>query len=211
MPKKRRRSSRKKKSIFSWAFFWKISFIFTVIIAIWVVYLDFAVRAKFDGKKWAIPARVYAQPLELYEGLKIAPSVLERELKALGYRPISGQPQRSGLFAKQGLTYQIYTKGFTFWDKAETASYYEVQLDGTQVIRLTGADDDFVLRLEPQEIGSIYPNHGEDRILARLSNIPPLLGETLIAVEDKNFIHHHGISFKGIARAMLANVKAGGF
>ena len=182
-----------------------------VMIVIWVVYLDFTVREKFDGKKWSIPARVYAQPLELYEGLKITPRALEGELKALGYRPISIQPQGPGLFAKQGLTYQIYTKGFAFWDKVETAAYYTIQLDGQQVVGLTGADDDFVLRLEPQEIGSIYPHHGEDRILTRLTNIPPLLGEALIAVEDKNFIHHPGISFKGIARAMLANLKAGGF
>jgi penicillin-binding protein 1B len=210
MAKKRRRSTKKKKPLLSWSLFWKLSLVFVIGIAVWVVYLDIAVRQKFDGKKWAIPARVYAQPLELYEGLQIKPAVLESQLKALGYTPISSKPQRPGRFERQGLNYRIYTKGFTFWDKAEKASFYTVQLDGQQVTQLTGAEDDFVLRLEPQEIGSIYPNHGEDRILARLADIPPLLGETLIAVEDKNFAYHHGISFKGIARAFVANIKAGG-
>jgi penicillin-binding protein 1B len=28
-------------------------------------YLDFNLREKFEGKRWAIPARVYASPVEL--------------------------------------------------------------------------------------------------------------------------------------------------
>jgi penicillin-binding protein 1B len=32
------------------------------------VHLDKVVRAKFEGKRWALPARVYARPLELYVG-----------------------------------------------------------------------------------------------------------------------------------------------
>ncbi|MGH1438768.1 MAG: penicillin-binding protein 1B [Cellvibrionaceae bacterium] len=208
MAKKARRSSKKKSSFFSRSLFIKLFLIFTALVAVWVVYLDFTVRAKFDGKKWAIPARVYAQPLELYEGLSLAPRAFESELRSLGYQFVR-QARLPGQVAKVGATYSLKTKGFVFWDKEELSGEYKVQFDGAQVNSLVGADD-LVLRLEPQEIGSIYPNHGEDRILTRLMDVPPLLGETLIAVEDKDFARHFGISFKGIARAMLANVKAGG-
>lgn len=208
--KKKRRASKPKKFQFLRFLFWRILAACVAVVAIWVVYLDYTVRDKFDGKKWAIPARVYAQPLELYEGLQMTSTILDQELKSLGYRPVS-KLQRPGQFVKQGGRYQIYTKGFAFWDKHEPAARYQLELSGQQVIRLKGADDDFILRLEPQEIGSIYPNHGKDRIFARLGDIPPLLGETLIAVEDNGFIHHHGVSVKGIIRAMWANIKAGGF
>lgn len=208
MAKKARRPSKKQSSFFSLSLFFKLFLLFFVVVVVWVVYLDVAVRAKFDGKKWAIPARVYAQPLELYEGLALTPKAFEAELRALGYQFVR-QANLPGQVHKQGLTYTLKTKGFVFWDKAETSGIYRVQLDGQQVQGLSGAED-LVLRLEPQEIGSIYPNHGEDRILTRLGDVPPLLGESLIAVEDKEFARHFGISIKGIARAMLANIKAGG-
>ncbi len=205
---RRTRKTRKKSSFFTRSLFWKLILLGVLATSVWVVYLDFTVRAKFDGKKWAIPARVYAQPLELYEGLLITPKSFEQELKSLGYQFVS-RLQRPGQVVKKNTRYEIQTKGFVYWDKAEPAARYQLELDGQQVVRLTGADD-LVLRLEPQEIGSIYPNHGEDRVLTRLNDVPPLLGETLIAVEDKDFARHFGISFKGIARAMLANLKAGG-
>lgn len=181
--------------------------VFSLVFIAWVVYLDFTVRAKFDGKKWAIPARVYAQPMEVYEGLSLSAQEFERELKALGYRFVS-RLSGPGQALKQGSEYRVQTRGFHFWDGEEQSATYNVSFAPNQVSALSG--NELVLRLEPQEIGSIYPNHGEDRILVKLEDLPPLLGETLIAVEDKDFARHFGISFKGIARAMVANVKAGG-
>jgi penicillin-binding protein 1B len=202
------RTSKGKKSLFGFSLLWKLFLFFILVFAAWLIYLDFEVRAKFDGKKWAIPARVYAQPLEVYEGLALSPKQLQSTLKALGYSVVS-RLHGPGQFVKSGSVYQIRTKGFVFWDKEEISTTYQLTIDNNIVTSLVGADD-LVLRLEPQEIGSIYPNHGEDRIFTDLNSVPPLLGETLIAVEDKNFAHHHGISLRGIARAFFANIKAGG-
>jgi penicillin-binding protein 1B len=33
---------------------------------IWIVYLDRVVVSQFEGRRWTLPAQVYAQPLELY-------------------------------------------------------------------------------------------------------------------------------------------------
>jgi penicillin-binding protein 1B len=214
MAKKARRSpsrgrNTKKQSSLMRYVFWRMLLISIVASLLWLVYLDFAVREKFDGKKWAIPARVYAQPIELYEGLALSAPEFERELRALGYDFVS-KLARPGQVVKQGGQYVFYSKGFVFWDQIDAPARYQISFKGNTVASLRGAED-LILRLEPQEIGSIYPSHGEDRVLVSLEQIPPLLGEGLIAVEDKNFAHHHGLSIKGISRAMLANVKAGGF
>ena len=216
-PKKHRRAPRKTQSK-SWRrfmpsrFFWlKLLAFSMVIVTLWLVFLDFQVRTKFDGKKWAIPARVYARPLEIYEGLLLKPEELKRELHSVGYRHIK-DVYEAGQFSVQGNAYNIITRAFVFPDKAEVSARYQVYFTRengvTRVSRVVGADDDFIARIEPQEIGSIYPRHGEDRVLVQLENTPPLLGQALIAVEDKDFANHYGISFRGIARAMLANIKA---
>jgi penicillin-binding protein 1A len=43
-----------------------------------------------------------------------------------------------------------------------------------------------------------------------LSGVPKRVRATFVAVEDRRFYEHHGIDWYGMARAMVANVKAGG-
>ncbi|MGH8353902.1 MAG: penicillin-binding protein 1B, partial [Pseudomonas sp.] len=66
-----------------------------------------------------------------------------------------------------------------------------------------------VARLEPMLVGGLYPAHHEDRILIKLDQVPPYLLETLVAVEDREFFHHFGVSPKSIARAVWVNASAG--
>ncbi len=182
---------------------------------LWVVYLDFQVREKFDGKKWSLPARVYARPLELYEGLSLTPALFESELEALGYRFVSqiGAPgQVVRLSGGEQARYRVHSRGFDFWDRREGARAFEVAFEGRRVSSLSGANGTSLtlMRLEPQEIGGIFPAHMEDRLLVRLADLPPLLGETLLAVEDRHFLDHHGVSLRAIARAARANFSSGG-
>ena len=94
------------------------------LLGIWTFYLDSVVRAKFEGKKWSLPARVYARPLELYVGQSLLPPLFEQELRALGYR-FEGNLQAPGQVVKKvsatssEVTYHIHSRGFDFWDKKE--------------------------------------------------------------------------------------------
>ncbi len=190
-----------------------------LILGVWAIYLDKVVREKFDGKKWALPARVYSRPLELYEGLPITPSLYEQEMEALGYRTpaaassgltASGQMMRHAASATE-VSYTVFTRGFEFWDKHEEAQKYTLRIDAGKVASLVDAKGVALplVRMEPEEIGGIYPNTVEDRLLVKLNGLPPLLGETLLAVEDKHFLEHHGVSPEAILRAMWVNLREG--
>lgn len=65
--------------------------------------LDHTVRSQFEGKRWALPARVYARPLELFVDLPLTPDDLTSELTSLGYRRPE-QPDGPGSFTRQGDT-----------------------------------------------------------------------------------------------------------
>ncbi|TNC73491.1 PBP1A family penicillin-binding protein [Rubellimicrobium roseum] len=43
-----------------------------------------------------------------------------------------------------------------------------------------------------------------------LTSMPPFLSEAVIAVEDQRFLDHRGVDWRGIARAGLRNLRAGG-
>ena len=49
----------------------------------------------------------------------------------------------------------------------------------------------------------------ENRTPVVLSDVPPQLIDALIATEDTRFYTHHGMDFRGIARAMYRNIRAG--
>ena len=183
---------------------------------IWSFYLDVVVRDKFEGKKWSLPARVYARPLELYEGLSLTPQLLEQELKSLGYRfeaqlKAPGQVVKKVSASSVDASYWVHSRGFEFWDKREPARSFVVAVNNSGVASLrdmAGADLPLV-RLEPEEIGGFYPADREDRLLVQLGDLPPLLGETLLAVEDKHFLEHHGVSPTAILRAAWVNARSG--
>ncbi len=181
-----------------------------VPLAILLLYVDAFIQREFSGKKWAVPAVVYGRPMELYAGAAITQRDLIGELDALGYRPGGAEP-RTGAYSNGEGWVRVGSRGFRFWDGVEPERRLTVRFEGASIAGLTddaGAEVP-IARLDPVHIGGIYPAHNEDRILVRAREVPPLLITALMAVEDKDFATHHGISFRGILRAMWVNVKSG--
>ncbi|MDX1657053.1 MAG: transglycosylase domain-containing protein, partial [Candidatus Competibacteraceae bacterium] len=176
----------------------------------YVLHLNDQITSQFEGKRWALPARVYARPLELYAGLGLSPAQFERELAMLHYRAVNAL-EGPGTYVRGEGEVRLHTRGFTFWDGAERSRPVQVEFQGGRVSALEAPGEGGLglLRLEAAEIAGIYPSHHEDRILVRYEEIPPVLVDALIAVEDRKFHEHFGIDPKGIFRAFMANLQAG--
>lgn len=203
----RRQHNKKKQSLPILRIFLSLLFIFIL----YVIYLDFDVRSQFDGKKWSIPARVYARPLELYIGKPLTHEQINFELKNSGYH-LTDDEIKAGTYQKKGNSYRIVIRGFDFWDGHQPPRYIEIKIEEgfiTNVIDFRDANDIAVVRLEPAVMGRIYPSHREDRLLVKLDDVPKHLTDALLAVEDRDFYSHYGVNPKAILRAMLANIKAG--
>ncbi len=177
----------------------------------WVVWLDMQVRGEFEGRVWDVPSRVYARPLSLYSGKPISKNALLLELKASGYRETK-QASGPGTYTVNGNSFDINRRAFIFEDGSESAKRFRLQLGFDSINTMSavsGSEDPGLVRLDPAEIASIYPLHEEDRTLVALKDVPELLITGLQAVEDRQFKHHHGVAFRSIARAFVANIKAG--
>lgn len=191
--------------------FWlKILFVLAILVAGLLLMVDAWVVSQFSGKKWSIPASVYARPLELYEGKEITVPTLIKELNALGYQAGFGA-KKAGTYVVSGRKVTVHTKGFQFMDGVEPAKRFSLQIEQGMIESMVQpkADELPIVRLEPLKMGGIYPKHHEDRELIRLSEVPQTLIDGLVAVEDKQFYSHWGVSAKGIARAIFANIQAG--
>ncbi len=190
----------------------RLLFLVTVLILLaWFIYLDVIIRSQFEGKRWALPATVYARPLELYAGKKLSVEQLLREIRLSGYRPVL-KAQSEGTFSLHGNTFEVITRAFQYWDSFEVSHQLRIQVEHGQVVavreRDSGASLD-ILRLEPAVIGRIYPAHHEDRLLIRLQDAPEVLVAGLIALEDRAFYQHHGLDPRALGRALWADLRAG--
>lgn len=178
----------------------------------YVAYQDHVVREQFEGKRWALPARVYAAPSEVFAGARIDADGFEWLLHQLKYRT---DPELSsqGTYLRTGGEIVFKTREFRFWDKPEKAREVRARFEGEQVAMLEDLGTDRplpLLRMEPAQIGSFYPALKEDRVLIKLNQAPDLLLKALFATEDHNFYEHHGVSARGILRALWVNLRAGG-
>lgn len=180
------------------------------VIGLWL--MDRHIRAEFEGKRWALPAKVFARPLELYAGAPLSINDLKIELQALGYQ-ITDSAQRPGQASVSATRAIIASRGFDLTGEQEPAQQLLLDFAGNELTQLRNAagEELTLVRLEPALIGGIYPLNNEDRDLIQLNEAPEALIDALIAIEDQDFYRHFGISPKGIARAMWANLQAGGF
>ena len=184
----------------------------SVLMGFYVVYLDVSIRTQFEGKRWAIPAKVYARPLEMYPGAHITADQFENELLVLSYNK-TNIPSSAGSYWRKGQQFYVVTRDFKFWDGAEQSLPLRISFHDKQVLSVDHAktgDTVPLVRFDPGIIGRIYPSHTEDRILVQLDEVPELLVKALQLVEDRNFYQHSGVSPKSIARAFIANLRAGG-
>ncbi|WP_183422212.1 penicillin-binding protein 1B [Luteibacter sp. Sphag1AF] len=173
--------------------------------------LNARLQDRFNDLVFAVPTRVYARPLPIEPGAAMTPAALELELTFAGYTT-SGGGQVPGSYAKDGARFTIASRGFAGPDGGELPHRIRVVLGNGQVSSLVDVENGKAMKqthLDPARIATLYGAQQEERRIVRLDNVPPLLVSGLQAVEDRDFKNHIGLDFSAIARATVANLRAG--
>ncbi|HTN93009.1 MAG TPA: penicillin-binding protein 1B, partial [Gallionella sp.] len=175
----------------------------------YIFYLDVTIREAFEGRKFAVPARVYGRALEVYPGLKLTSAQFVQELQRDGYHE-NPEPDTPATYKYTLNGVEFTTRNFVFGDGPQASQHLSIKFDDGKVSLLEQRGDKNVdlplLRMEPPVIGGIYPGHNEDRELLKLNQFPKLLIDALIATEDRKYYTHWGIDPRGIARALYKTV-----
>jgi len=176
----------------------------------YLVYLDRLITNTFEGRRWSMPALVYAQPVELYPGAALMLADMIEELDRLGYAP-DANLANPGTYAQRGGQLDIHLRAFEFLEAARASQRIRLTFNdrGIHSVGDSNGRPIPLIRLDPLSIGSFFPSHGQDRLVLQPDQVPALLTGALIAVEDEKFEDHHGFDLKGIARAAWVNLTAG--
>ncbi|MEE8077442.1 MAG: transglycosylase domain-containing protein [Pseudomonadales bacterium] len=176
----------------------------------YLFYLDRLITTTFEGRRWSVPAVVYAQPLELYSGVGLRLADVTGELDRLGYRQLANLTN-PGTYKRTGADLSIHLRAFHFMERARASQRIAIGFNERGISNITDASGRPVtlIRLDPLNIGSFFPSHGEDRLILPPAAVPVLLLEALKAVEDVNFDSHLGFDLRGIARAIWVDIRSG--
>ncbi len=191
------------------------SAVITAAFGVWYVKrLDQTVTAKFEGRKWQFPSKIYSDSHLLYVGMNLRADDLLEKLRRLGYRESRDAPRAKGeyFFPKKEGRLEIYLHDFVYPLEAFRGIPVRISWQGATVGKmenLENGEEIFSLELEPELVTGLYDRIWEERRLVHLSEVPSLLVRAILAVEDERFYSHRGIDPVGILRATWANLRSG--
>ncbi|HTF91396.1 MAG TPA: PBP1A family penicillin-binding protein [Verrucomicrobiae bacterium] len=174
------------------------------------------VTEKFEGQKWRFPSKVYSDSYLLYVGINLRLDDLAEKLRRLGYYETQSAPKSKGEYrvAKADGAVDIFLHDFSYPTEQVKGFPVRIVLRGNFVSRIenpTNGKEMFSLELEPELVTGLYKLIWQERRVVKLSEVPPLLIKSILAIEDERFYSHHGVDPIGVLRAMWVNLRSFSF
>ena len=137
-----------------------------LFVAGYLIHLDRTIIETFEGRRWSVPALVYAQPLELFPGAAISLKDMVQELERVGYRQ-TANARAPGEFKRADNTLTVYARAFRFMERNRSSQLLDLQFADNRINAIVNDAGQPIplVRLDPPTIGSFFPSHGEDRIV----------------------------------------------
>jgi penicillin-binding protein 1B len=152
------------------------------------------------------PAQIYARPDQVDAGDKWSESAILRELRSAGYVSNGGQTQSGvGTFSESGSTLRI-NPGPASYRRGQNASLH---FSHGQVDAIAGPNGESLTsyELEPQLITGLFDaKQRSKRRLLTYAEIPPLVVNAIVSIEDRRFFQHSGINYGRLVEGVLTPI-----
>jgi penicillin-binding protein 1B len=219
-PKKKAR----KKKLHWWHWPWFTSVWSRVVLAILIIvssvcsitlidaYYKFSrmIDRKISGEIFQSTAKVYAAPLVIFPGQVIRPWDITSYLRNAGYSEKNKGPARVGEFNynKQGL--EVTPQGESYYGAGGPAVRIEFNEKSiSRIVSLSNKSNLNSYELEPRLITSLFDKTREKRRLISYRDVPKVLRDAVIAIEDRRFLEHRGFDPLSIVRAVIVDLTKG--
>lgn len=151
-------------------------------------------------------SRIYAAPHVLALGDPIDRDELVAQLRRSGYSEASGNPM--GHYVLRGDAVEIYPGPDSYF--ARDGGLVRI-VDGsiTQILSLADNSVRNQYQLEPELVTNLFDRSRQKRRMVRYEDLPKLLVNAVVSVEDKRFFSHAGFDPIRIAKAVMVDVSTG--
>jgi len=179
-----------------------------------IVYFYFGrvVSQTMDGRRWTLPTRIYSDVWVVRPGDAIGLDDALRRLSRLRYVEAGTlAPGPGQLHVARGRL----LVGVRDRESAQgrfPGGAVALEFSGRRVAALKRLDNGVSLAwvvFEPEVVGSVFDEKMEDRTVVKLSDVPPVVVDAILATEDRDFFSHGGLSFRRLAGAVVQSVTRG--
>ncbi|MEL7059880.1 MAG: transglycosylase domain-containing protein [Acidobacteriota bacterium] len=159
-------------------------------------------------------SRILSEPFPIVPGGTVLGYGLAERLERQGYVRTRGRrPSAPGEFFWGNEVFWLFLRAHRSDGKRRAARLVALDLGaGGRVLGLRAADGDPLdsVRLEPEVLAESLDERRAQRVPIRLDALPELVWRPVLAAEDARFFEHPGVDGRSVARALLANARAGG-
>jgi penicillin-binding protein 1B len=170
----------------------------TAVFSYYYVKYDRIVDARFKGAVFSNAAKIYAIPQTLRVGERVDVREIAADLRRAGYTDKEG---RSPMGSYRLLNGGIEIKpGPQSYHSPEAAT---IQVQDGRVSGITGRSGDLAAyELEPEMITALFDaEQRSKRQVVKYDQIPTVMRDAVLAIEDRRFFQHGGVNFIRVAEA----------
>jgi penicillin-binding protein 1B len=176
---------------------------FTVLFSYFYIKYDRIIEKRFRTPVFANSAKIYALPVTVRDGEKIEPRQIAVDLQRAGYTDREGQsPLGSFRLLKDGIE---ITPGPESYHSPEPA---RISVHDGKVDQITSNGNELsAYELEPQLVTALFDaEQRSKRQVVKYNDIPPMMVQAVLAIEDRRFFEHSGVNFVRTAEAVWGDV-----
>ena len=179
---------------------------FSVVFSYFYIKYDRIIDRRFRTPVFTNSAKIYAMPHTVRDGEKSSGKEIAAELRRAGY---SDQENQSALgsfhLEKDGI--QI-SPGPESYHSPESA---RIKIEDGQITSIISRGTELsAYELEPQLVTALFEAEGRSkRQLVKYEDIPPVMVQAVLAIEDRRFFEHSGVNFLRMAQAAWIDLVRG--
>jgi penicillin-binding protein 1B len=156
------------------------------------------IDARFKGQVFSNSAKIYAIPQTVRVGEKIEPKVIAAALRRAGY---SDKDETSPMGSYRLLSAGVEIKpGPQSYHSQESATIHTAAGTVTSIVSESG--ELAAYELEPEMVTSLFDaGQRSKRQLVKYDQIPKVMVDAVLAIEDRRFFEHSGVNFVRMAES----------
>jgi penicillin-binding protein 1B len=163
---------------------------------------------RLSGHIQQTTARIYAAPMRIYTGEALTVADMANHLQRAGYSEldVSGTP---GRYVLHGNEIEIRPSSESFFGPKNRLV---LDFSGSEILKIRSMDNGAALdsaEVEPELLTSLFDSSREKRRAISYNDIPKVLRDAVLSVEDRRFFEHPGFDPIRILGAAWADLRHG--
>ena len=179
---------------------------FTIVFSYFYIKYDRIIEKRFRTPVFANSAKIYSLPRVVRDGEKTDAKQIAAELRRAGYSDKDGESNLG--------TYHLVKGGIEITPGTESYHAPEparIMIEDGQVSQITSRGNELsAYELEPQLVTALFDaEQRSKRELVKYNDIPSMMVQATLAIEDRRFFEHSGVNYLRMAEAAWIDLMRG--